>query len=212
MDFQRARTPEQIENRQNEIIHACKKIYMEEGYEAVSLKGISETTSFTRPAIYGYYKTKEEIFLDILKEEFILWKEDLDRRCNEISDYSRERFCDMLSDSMCDRTVLLELLAVHLNTIENNTRLENLVTFKKTVYVCFDTLTQTIDRFFPDKDTKNKQEFFDIFITFLNGLYPHVFHSKIQIEAMALAGRPHIDRDLKQVCYQNLLLLTGNLK
>lgn len=212
MDFQRARTPEQIEDRQNEIIHACKKIYREEGYEEVSLKRISEMTSFTRPAIYGYYKTKEEIFLDILKNEFALWKEDLEHRCTETTEYTREQFCKMIADSMCDRTVLLELLAVHLNTIENNTRLERLVAFKKTVYACFDTITQIIDRFFPDKDAKNKQAFFDIFITYLNGLHPHIFHSKIQIEAMALAGRPHVERNLKQVCYQNLFLLTSDLK
>lgn len=212
MDFQRARTREQIENRQNEIISACKKIYMEEGYEEVSLKKISDITSFTRPAIYGYYKTKEEIFSDILKEEFALWEEELRNSCEEVTEYTREQFCNIMADSLCDRTILLELLAVHLNTIENNTRLERLVEFKNTVYSCFDTISQLIDLFFPDKSDAAKQEFFDIFVTYLNGLYPHIFHSKIQIEAMKLAGRPHVDRNLKQVCHQNLLLLTSNLK
>lgn len=212
MNFQRARTQEQIENRQNEIISACKKIYMEGGYEEVSLKRISDSTSFTRPAIYSYYKTKEEIFLDILKEEFHLWEEDLTNRCGEVTEHTREAFCQTMSDSMVERTILLELLAVHLNTIENNTRLERLVEFKKTVYSCFDTITQTINLFFPDQSNASKQEFFDIFVTYINGLYPHIFHSKIQIEAMELAGRPHVDRNFKQVCCQNLLLLTSNLK
>ncbi|MDD2972568.1 MAG: TetR family transcriptional regulator [Lachnospiraceae bacterium] len=212
MEFQRARTQEQIENRQNEIISACQKIYMDEGYEEVTLKKISDMTSFTRPALYSYYKSKEEIFLDILKEEFALWQADLTNRCADINEYSRELFCTILTDSMCERTTLLELLAVHLNTIENNTRLERLVEFKKTVYHCFDTLTQIIDCFFPLKDESAKKEFFDLFITYLNGLYPHIFHSKIQKQAMELTGRPHMEKDLRQVCYQNLLLLTSNLQ
>ncbi|MDO5574774.1 MAG: TetR family transcriptional regulator [bacterium] len=212
MDFQRARTQEQIENRQNEIISACKKIYLKEGYEEVSLKKISDITSFTRPAIYGYYKTKEEIFLDILKEEFTLWEADLSNRNNNVTEFTRKQFCNIMSDSLCDRTILLELLAVHLNTIENNTRLERLVEFKNTVYSCFDTISKLIDLFFSDKSDSAKNEFFDIFVTYINGLYPHIFHSKIQTEAMELAGRPHVDRSLKQVCYQNLLLLTSNLK
>ena len=212
MDFQRARTQEQIENRQNEIISACKEIYINEGYEEVTLKKISDMTSFTRPAIYSYYKTKEEIFMDILKEEFVLWLEGLTRRCGKVSGHTREQFCIALSDSMCDRTTLLELLAVHLNTIENNTRLERLVEFKKTVYQFFDVMKQEIECFFPNKDAVAKEEFFDVFLIYINGLYSHVFHSKIQKEAMALAGKPHVQKDLREVCLRDLLLLTSNLQ
>ena len=212
MTFQRARTQEQIKSRQNEILCACRKIYMEEGYEGVTLKKISDMTSFTRPAIYSYYKTKEEIFLDILKEEFSLWRADLLSRCASVSEYTRQQFCETLSDSICDRTALLELLAVHLNPIENNTRLERLVEFKKTVYEYFDVLKQETDRFFPNQETSEKDEFFNLFIIYINGLYPCVFHSKIQKEAMALVGRPHVQRDLKQVCCQDLLLLTSKLQ
>ncbi|MDD3745684.1 MAG: TetR family transcriptional regulator [Anaerostipes sp.] len=212
MDFQRARTPEQIENRQNEIILACKEIYEKDGYDAVTIKGISEITSFTRPAIYSYYKTKEEIFLDILKEEFALWHSDLVNRCSMEKNHTREQFCTVLSDSLCDRTILLELLAVHLNTIENNTRLERLVEFKKTVYQFLDAFKSEIDCFFPKQDEHIKDEFLNMFLIYINGLYPHIFHSKIQKEAMALAGRPHTQRDLKKVCFQDLLLLTNQLQ
>ena len=169
-------------------------------------------TSFTRPAIYSYYKTKEEIFLDILKEEFSLWKKDLIYRYSEISEHTREEFCIVLSDSLCDRTILLELLAVHLNIIENNSRLEQLVEFKKTVYNFFDVLKETIELFFPNINANLKEEFFDVFLIYINGLYPHIFHSKIQQKAMALAGEPAIQKDLKEICRRDLLLITSNLK
>ncbi|MDD3338085.1 MAG: TetR family transcriptional regulator [Lachnospiraceae bacterium] len=211
MDFQRARTPEQIENRQNEIILACKEIYEKDGYDAVTMKGISEMTSFTRPAIYGYYKTKEEIFMDILKEEFSLWSEDFQKRCQRTNDNSRETFCSLLADSMCDRTVLLELLSVHLNTMENNTRLERLVEFKKTVYQFFDILRNQICCFFSDADEEHINDFFDHFIIYLNGLYPHIVHSEIQKQAMTLAGRPPVERNLRHVCYNGLLLISKSL-
>lgn len=212
MGFQRARTEKQIAERKNEIIYACKKIYINEGYEGVNLKKISEMTSFTRPAIYNYYKTKEEIFLDILKEEFSLWKKDLLYRYSEISEHTREEFCTVLSDSLCERTILLELLAVHLNIIENNSRLEQLVEFKKTVYKFFDVLKETIELFFPNKNANLKEEFFNVFLIYINGLYPHMFHSKIQQKAMALAGKPAIQKDLKEICRRDLLLITSNLK
>ena len=212
MNFQRARTQKQIETRQNEIMYACKKIYLDEGYEEVTLKKIAEITSFTRPAIYSYYKTKEEIFLDILKEEFANWQIGLLKNCNDVIDYTREQFCVALANSMCDRTTLLELLAVHLNTIENNTSLERLVEFKKTVYQFFDTLKQELEKFFPNIQTSDKEEFFDIFITYINGLYPHIYHSKKQKEAMTIAGRPPIQKDLKLNCIRDLRLLTTNLQ
>ena len=47
-------TEEHKENRKQEIIDACEKIYKERGFTAVNIKEISTATSFTRPAIYSY--------------------------------------------------------------------------------------------------------------------------------------------------------------
>ena len=58
------RTEEQKEERKTEIINACEKIYKEKGFYGVTIKEISTETSFTRPAIYTYFETKDELPLN----------------------------------------------------------------------------------------------------------------------------------------------------
>ena len=38
---------------------------------------IAQITSFSRPAIYNYFETKEEIFLALFQREYDRWNEDL---------------------------------------------------------------------------------------------------------------------------------------
>ena len=54
---------ELIIQRKNEIIDACAALYQTKGFREVTIKDISQKTSISRPSIYNYFETKEEIFL-----------------------------------------------------------------------------------------------------------------------------------------------------
>ena len=56
-----------VERRPEEIMAACKKLYRKKKLREISIKDISSETSLSRPAIYNYFDTKEEIFLDTLQ-------------------------------------------------------------------------------------------------------------------------------------------------
>ena len=63
--------------RKNEIIEACSKLYKEKNYNEITIKDIAHATTLTRTAIYKYYQTKEEIFLNLLKREYDNWNHEL---------------------------------------------------------------------------------------------------------------------------------------
>ena len=52
--------------RREEIIAACEKLYQTMSFKEITLKDISVETSFSRPSIYNYFQTKEEIFLALM--------------------------------------------------------------------------------------------------------------------------------------------------
>ena len=56
-------TPELIAQRREEIINACEQLYRTMSFREITLKEIGKITSFSRPTIYNYFETKEEIFL-----------------------------------------------------------------------------------------------------------------------------------------------------
>ena len=62
-------TPEQIAQRREEIINACEQLYQTTSFREITLKEIGKITSFSRPTIYNYFETKEEIFLALFKRE-----------------------------------------------------------------------------------------------------------------------------------------------
>ncbi len=212
MSFQRARTQEQVETRQKEILDACLAIYNKEGYDAVNFKVISEYTSFTRPAIYNYYKTKEEIFLDVLLEEYLSWADDLDQEFDKADAIDVDTFCRLLSDSVSRYPKMLELLSVHLNSIENNSRMEKLVEFKQKITQVFDTIDYGLNKFFPKVSTENKSEFKGHFFAYIHGLYPTTNHTPKQIEAMKLAGYSYQKTDFNKQCLKGVTLLAALLK
>ena len=61
-------TPELIEKRREEIINACEQLYQTMSFKEITLKEIGNVTSFSRPTIYNYFQTKEEIPLRFLNE------------------------------------------------------------------------------------------------------------------------------------------------
>ena len=54
-------SPEQRAARREEIMSACEQLYQKMSFHDITLKEIGEVTSFSRPSIYNYFKTKEEI-------------------------------------------------------------------------------------------------------------------------------------------------------
>ena len=69
-------TPEIIVQRREEIVAACEQLYQTMSFKDITLKEISSVTSFSRPTIYNYFHTKEEIFLALYKREYVRWNEE----------------------------------------------------------------------------------------------------------------------------------------
>ena len=59
--------PELIEQKRNEIIEIAKKMIIEEGLEALSIRKIATVMNQTPGIIYHYFKDKEEIINNIVQ-------------------------------------------------------------------------------------------------------------------------------------------------
>jgi AcrR family transcriptional regulator len=173
MEFQRARTDEQIASRQEEIISICDAIYREKGYEAVHFRAVSRKTSISRPSLYNYYKKKEEIFLDILQRDFTKWTEELKTHFDAVSEMTKEEFCVFLADTLVKHEEYFELLAVYMPSIEKNSSLKKLTTFKKEIQPFSKVFLEGLDKFSPKRKTNKKGDFISIFRLWCMG-YTHL--------------------------------------
>ena len=176
------------EARKEEIINACLELYQSLSFKDITIKDIAEYTTFSRPSIYNYFETKEEIFLAIFQKEYENWKTDLDKIAKKKEKLSAKQFANKLSKSLENRVMLLKLLSMNQFDMEEHSRLERLVEFKKAYGDSVLALTNALKRAFPSYNKTKCENFVSAFIPFMMGIYPCVFVSKKQNKAMLKAG------------------------
>ena len=198
-------SPELTKSRKEEIMQACRYLYESRTFKELTLKDIGKITSFSRPSIYNYFETKEEIFLGIFEEEYILWTEDLKRITDDNDRLTREEIAGEIAKTLAKRKLLLKLLSVNLYDMEEHSRIERLVSFKKAYGNSRDVLTGLIKKFYPDMGQKELDQVVFTFLPYLHGVYPYAFATEKQIEAMEKAGILHYQTTIEDLVYTGLL-------
>lgn len=196
---------EKLEARKEEIIEACALLYESKSFKEITLSDIGKATSFSRPSIYNYFQTKEEIFLALLQKEYDSWGEDLNAILNENSSLSIEDFSDKLAISLENRARLLKIISMNIYDMEASSRLEKLVEFKRSYKTSLEHLRKCIEKFFPEKDAES---FIIAFLPFMFGIYPYTHATPKQVEALKQAGLEYSQASIYQIsfsCIKNLL-------
>jgi AcrR family transcriptional regulator len=194
--------------RREEIVGACESLYETMGFREVTIKKVSERTSFSRPSIYNYFETKEEIFLALLQREYETWADELERIPAGRAEMSTDELASAIAETLERRTLLLKIQAMNLYEIEDNSRLERLVDFKKSFCRAMNAVDGCLVRFLPQMTPEERLDFRYSFFPFICGVYPYVFPTRKQLDAMAAAGipvRPTSIGELTRRCLKKLL-------
>lgn len=180
-------SPELTAERREEIISACEKLYQTMNFKDITIIEIGKETSFTRTSIYNYFNTKEEIFLALLKKEYELWIEELEKIISDNETLSKETFAEKLAKSLENREQLLKLMTMNHFDLEENSRDENLTDFKKVYGKSLKTVEKCLEKFFPEMSDAEKENFLYIFFPFVYGIYPYAVVTEKQNRAMEKA-------------------------
>lgn len=181
----RKKLPEEV--RRAEILNACDRLYREKGFREITIKDISQETSFSRPSIYNYFETKEEIFLGLLTREYKQWTGELNEiEAENIKDTSR--LSDKIAESLENRKTLLKITSMNLYEIEDASRLERLREFKKQFRKSVESFLKCIRTAIPGITDQELERIRYAFFPFMYGIYPYVYPTEKQMEAMDQEG------------------------
>ena len=194
-------------NRREEIISACAKLYQKFSFKEITLQKIGDATTFTRTSIYNYFHTKEEIFLALLQREYDLWVEELTALEKNNVALTREEFADKLAKSLENRKQLLKLMSMNHFDMEMNSRLENLIEFKKAYGNSLNAVKRCLDKFFPAMTELDKEIFLYAFFPFVYGIYPYAIVSDEQRQALSKAGTNFVYHTIHELAYNCIIKL-----
>ena len=196
-------TPELIAGRRDEIMKACETLYRTMSFREITLKEIGEGITCSRPSIYNYFQTKEEIFLALFEREYLLWTEALNAIAEE-GTLPPEQLADRLAASLQARALMLKLLSVNLYDMEENSRMERLVDFKKAYGAAVAALDRLIARSLPEQSGATRRETVVSVLLFTHGLYPYAFATEKQLAAMNAASVPYESRTIEELARYGL--------
>ena len=202
-------TPEQIAQKREEIINACEHLYQTMSFREITLKEIGNVTSFSRPTIYNYFETKEEIFLTLFKREYDRWNEQLDEIFAHNDRLTGSQLADKIAQSLADRPQLLKLLSMNNFDMEANSRQEFLTAFKQSYGGSLNRMRMLLTKFRPDMSASAIQTFTYIFFPFMFGIYPYTAVTEKQKSAMKEAGIDYKYQTVYELTYRCLIRLLG---
>ena len=178
-------------------------------FKEITLKEIGSVTSFSRPTIYNYFQTKEEIFLALFAREYDRWNEDLTGMLEGYEALSSSELADKIAKSLTKRKQLLKLLSMNNFDMEANSRQELLTAFKTSYGRSMQLVCMLLGKFKPDMNITEIQNFIYIFFPFMFGIYPYTVVTEKQRSAMNEAGVDYVYQSIYEITYTCLSRLLG---
>ena len=202
-------TPEIVAQRREEIVNACEKLYQTKSFKEINLKEIGEVTSFSRPTIYNYFHTKEEIFLALYEREYERWNAELETIRNSDQGCTRKQLAEKIAGSLERRAQLLRLLSMNNFDMEENSREEMLASFKRAYGRSLDLFRSILEKYCPEMSAEEVKAIMYVFFPFMFGIYPYAEVTDKQRKAMEDAGVDYIYHSIYEITYNCLTRLLG---
>src|ERR1700761_2472956 len=147
--FQRARRPEQKEQRREAILAAAADLARRDGVRAVSLSDIVRAIDIHKSALLRYFETREQIFLELTAREWRDWEAEVTTALGEIaagdgtsgsvgrtdaeaSARAADAVAAILARSFVSRPLLCDLLPHAALNLERHASIEAVRAYKET--------------------------------------------------------------------------------
>ena len=191
--------------RKEEIVSACEKLYKSMSFRDITIKDIAKETTFTRASIYNYFETKEEIFLSLYEKEYYIWNDDLEEILSSVKKFTKSSFADKIAKTLEKRVMLLKLMAMNNYDMEENSRLECLISFKLAYLKTINTFSKLLSKFNPLLSKKEIDDIIYMFYPFIYALYPYSHVTKKQMMAMEKAGYKWNENTIYKLTYNFII-------
>src|SRR3954470_1174662 len=128
-DFQRARSPEAKQQREDAILAAARSLGAKRGIREITLTDIAAAVGMHKSALLRYFETREQIFLKITSEGWKDWSAELCDRLRESAGASPESVGHVLAATLASRPLFCDLLAQAPLNLERNVSVESVRAF-----------------------------------------------------------------------------------
>lgn len=207
----RARSPEKKQERFNQIMEVTNDLFLKQSYHDITLTTIAKALNWSRGNLYKYVNTKEEIFLEIYlskQEEFI----DSLKESFELKKIDQVYFANKLSQYFDQHRLYLRYHNILSSIIETNVSVEKLADFKIKSYKQREYFFELLQVQCPHLSSKQVKMLFLTLMYHACGLDSHTHGTKLLEDAMALANLEIYYDDYYQLMSNFIIMCLNNFK
>ncbi len=173
MAWQRARNPEQKEQRRTAILEATAKLFEEGGLDGVSLNAIANEAGISKANIYRYFESREEIFLHLLLEYYQQWVITLERALAPLAGSDDvENVARAMTASYAAHPRFASLVAVTASVLEKNVTADAVVWFKSQLLDVIIRVANAIHASLPALDMERTRQFIMYAHLLMSAMWP----------------------------------------
>ncbi len=195
--FQRARRPEQVEERRAAILVSARELLARRRAADVSLRELADAVGLAMSNVLRYFDSREAIFAQILDTEWRDWLDELAVALpaaigGEPRDgFGRaERAVATITGSLLARPLLCELLSGIATILERNIPLDFTRDFKRRSWAHRERLGELVRAEFPSLRRDDAWDFAGSVVFALAGLWPYTRPNEVVMTVMREAGMP----------------------
>jgi AcrR family transcriptional regulator len=157
-EFQRARRPEQKEQRREAILAAAADLARPDGVREVTLSGIAAAVGIHKSALLRYFDTREAIFLELTGREWEGWAEATSAALAKIEPGDADAVAAVLAKSFVERPLLCDLIPHTALNLERHASIETVHAYKLTSIGAVEAVAAALADPLPDLADEQRRE------------------------------------------------------
>lgn len=128
--FQRARQPEQITLRREQLLAAAAELFDAEGPSGTGLNAIAAKAGFTKSNVYRYFESREQVLLELFRTEFVKLVDAMEAVIGAQPSGDVAALAHAISTTFLAHPRCCALIAILTSTLEQNVSEDTIVTAK----------------------------------------------------------------------------------
>ncbi len=139
--------------RREIILDKAGKLLMKKDFNSITVAEIAKEAGIAKGTVFLYFKTKEEIFLQLQTNYYAEWFKDINERLNGMlssgKDSGIKEFVKMATSTLKKQPLLMRLIPILHVIIEQNIDRERAVEFKKFLHLQVINTAELVEKCLP---------------------------------------------------------------
>lgn len=205
--FERARKPEQKQQRLDAILAATAKLMDDCAFSEITMRQIAGEAGLGKASLYHYFQTKEEVFLSLCQRDIHDWSNELETRLRALRKPNPDRVAIAIVKSLTSNPRCARQMVLLSTVIENNVSSTVVQSFKLQLLEPMAKLVALLTRLLPETSTVDLEAFPMRLHVLVAGLWPLSHPNDVVAEALAAPELAEFRIDFASQCHAMLVKL-----